>query len=72
MSPRAEPKPPTHADAVAATESLRDALGGAGIVLPSLAPDHASPSYGLVALGNVRAHVAQRLAAVIRRGGERA
>lgn len=52
-----------------ATESLRSALSDAGIVLPSLSVDRASPNLGLVILGSVRADVAIRLAGVIRRGG---
>lgn len=52
-----------------ATESLRNALSEAGIVLPSLMADVASPNLGLVILGSVRAAVAIRLAEVIRRGG---
>jgi hypothetical protein len=49
-------------DAFAAVESLRAALDGAGIVLPSLAVDPATPSLALVDLGRVRADVAMRLA----------
>ncbi|WP_030779628.1 hypothetical protein [Streptomyces sp. NRRL S-920] len=56
-------------DPHAATEALRAALREAGIVLPSLAADHASPNLGLVTLGSVRADVALRLADTIRRGG---
>lgn len=55
-------------DAAAAAEKLRDALTAAGIVLPSLGTESASPSLNLVTLGRVRADVAQRLADVIRRG----
>jgi hypothetical protein len=49
-------------DAFAAVESLRAALGGAGIVLASPAADPATPSRSLVDLGRVRADVAMRLA----------
>ncbi|WP_267244331.1 hypothetical protein [Streptomyces sp. PR69] len=49
-------------DPFAAAESLRAALDHAGIVLPSLAVDAASPGLGLVELGRVRADVAMRLA----------
>ena len=55
-------------DTAAAAESLRDALTAAGIVLPSLGTELASPSLSLVTLGRVRADVAQRLADVVRRG----
>nr|WP_244299286.1 hypothetical protein [Streptomyces viridochromogenes] len=51
-----------------AVESLREALTAAGIVLPSLGMDPASPSLNLVNLGRVRADVALRLAEAIRRG----
>ncbi|GHB60634.1 hypothetical protein GCM10010347_33360 [Streptomyces cirratus] len=51
----------------AATE-LRDALAGAGIVLPSLDSDFASPYLNLVELGRIRADVAVKLAEVVRRG----
>ena len=48
-------------DAFAAVESLRAALGGAGIVLASLAADPATPSRSLadldLDLGRVRADV---------------
>ncbi|MFE0808231.1 hypothetical protein ACFW34_12195 [Streptomyces sp. NPDC058848] len=52
-------------DPFTAVESLRAALDGAGIVLPSLAVDVGSPSLALVDLGRVRADVALRLAAAI-------
>ncbi|WP_405527762.1 hypothetical protein OG592_07985 [Streptomyces avidinii] len=54
----------------AATE-LRDALSEAGIVLPSLDYDIASPALNLVVLGRVRADVAVKLAEVVRRGSAR-
>ncbi|MFJ9623427.1 hypothetical protein [Streptomyces sp. NPDC101181] len=56
-------------DPFAAMESLRAALAGAGIVLPSLAVDVASPQLRLVDLGRVRANVAVRLADALRKGG---
>ncbi|MFB1046853.1 hypothetical protein [Streptomyces chrestomyceticus] len=59
---------PEPADLDAATETLREALALAGIVLPSLAPDLGSPALGLVNLGRVRAETAMRLAAAVRRG----
>lgn len=67
-----DPAPELH-DAVSvapftAVESLRAALDKAGIVLPSLAVDPASPSLALVDLGRVRADVAMRLAGVLQRG----
>ncbi|MBO1284319.1 hypothetical protein J3368_09115 [Streptomyces sampsonii] len=52
-----------------AVESLRTALAAAGIVLPSLAVDIASPHLGLVELGRVRADVAAQLAEALRDGG---
>ncbi|WP_127449814.1 hypothetical protein [Streptomyces sp. B29(2018)] len=52
-----------------AVESLRTALAAAGIVLPSLAVDTASPHLGLVELGRVRPDVAAQLAAALRDGG---
>ncbi|MEU6435579.1 hypothetical protein ACGF0C_16960 [Streptomyces albidoflavus] len=52
-----------------AVESLRTALAAAGIVLPSLAVDTASPHLGLVELGRVRPDVAAQLAAALRVGG---
>ena len=51
-----------------AVEALREALTAAGIVLPSLGADAASPSLNLINLGRVRADVALRLADVIQRG----
>ncbi|MFI8932985.1 hypothetical protein ACIG3E_35645 [Streptomyces sp. NPDC053474] len=56
-------------DPYAAVEELRAVLAEAGIVFPSLAVDHASPSLGLVNLGRVRAEVAMRLAQQFRREG---
>ncbi|MFI9823220.1 hypothetical protein ACIHFC_22500 [Streptomyces sp. NPDC052013] len=58
-------------DPYTAVEALRSALNEAGIVLPSLAVDAASPSLGLVELGRVRADVALRLARVLRHGPQR-
>lgn len=55
-------------DAKEAVEVLREALTAAGIVLPSLGADTASPSLQLVTLGRVRADVALRLADAVRRG----
>lgn len=55
-------------DPHAAVETLRAALADAGIVLPSLRDDPASPQLRLVELGRVRSDVAARLAQVIRRG----
>ncbi|KOT90388.1 hypothetical protein ADK86_26130 [Streptomyces sp. NRRL F-5755] len=59
---------PETVDPDVATEALRDALMGVGIVLPSLAADAAS-DLGLVSLGRVRAAVAMRLADVVRQKG---
>jgi hypothetical protein len=56
-------------DPYAAVESLREALTEAGIVLPSLSVDPASPQLKLVELGRVRADVAARLAEALQRGG---
>lgn len=56
-------------DPYAAVEALRAALDDAGIVLPSLRVDPASPALKLVELGRVRADVADRLAQALRRGG---
>ncbi|WP_019074462.1 hypothetical protein [Streptomyces hokutonensis] len=53
---------------VEAVEVLRGALTLAGIVLPSLGADAASPDLNLINLGRVRADVALRLADVLRRG----
>jgi hypothetical protein len=55
-------------DPFTAVESLREVLDRAGIVLPSLRVDAASPALYLVELGRVRADVAMRLADAIRRG----
>ncbi|MBT2430585.1 hypothetical protein J7F02_34710 [Streptomyces sp. ISL-112] len=52
-----------------AMESLRAALAGAGIVLPSLSVGTASPALRLVDLGRVRSDVAARLAQAIQTGG---
>ena len=56
-------------DPYAAVEALRAALDDAGIVLPSLRVDSASPALKLVELGRVRADVAERLAQALRQGG---
>ncbi|MGW5336291.1 hypothetical protein [Streptomyces bauhiniae] len=56
-------------DPFAAVESLRAALAGVGIVLPSLAVDIASPALRLVELGRVRADVAVRMAEALRESG---
>ncbi|MEH0423539.1 hypothetical protein [Streptomyces sp. B21-083] len=56
-------------DPLAAAESLRAALTEAGIVLPSLRVDSASPRLRLVELGRVRADVAVCLAEALQRGG---
>lgn len=53
--------------AAEAVEVLRAALTAAGIVLPSLGADLASPALNLIALGRVRADVALRLADAVRR-----
>ena len=55
-------------EVVEAVEVLRGALATAGIVLPSLGADSASPALNLITLGRVRADVALRLADVVRRG----
>ncbi|NUP24489.1 MAG: hypothetical protein HOZ81_52245 [Streptomyces sp.] len=55
-------------EAVEAVEVLRGALTAAGIVLPSLGVDTASPALNLINLGRVRADVALGLAEVLRRG----
>ncbi|MFJ6543759.1 hypothetical protein ACIQMP_24360 [Streptomyces sp. NPDC091385] len=57
-------------DPFTAMESLRTALAGVGIVLPSLGVDVASPRLRLVDLGRVRADVATRLADALRKGGQ--
>jgi hypothetical protein len=59
---------PATTEAVEAVEVLRGALTAAGIVLPSLGADAASPALNLINLGRVRADVALRLAEVLRRG----
>ncbi|MET9386985.1 hypothetical protein ABZY09_39710 [Streptomyces sp. NPDC002928] len=56
-------------DPYAAMENLREALGGVGIVFPSLRVDPASPELKLIELGRVRADAADRLASALRRGG---
>lgn len=58
-------------DPYVAVEYLRTALNEAGIVLPSLRVDPASPALQLVELGRVRAAVADRLAQALQRGRER-
>ncbi|WP_369251236.1 hypothetical protein [Streptomyces sp. R41] len=58
---------PGTTDAVEEVEVLRGRTA-AGVVLPSLAADQASPSLNLITLGRVRADVALRLADLIRRG----
>ncbi|MFE2353488.1 hypothetical protein [Streptomyces parvulus] len=62
----ANTQPTTDVDPFTAVESLRAALDSAGIVLPSLAVDAATPSLALVDLGRVRADVALRLATALR------
>ncbi|MFD7223590.1 hypothetical protein ACFV9P_21630 [Streptomyces sp. NPDC059892] len=52
-----------------AVETLRAELTDAGIVLPSLRVDPASPQLRLIELGRMRSDVAARLAEAIRRGG---
>ncbi|MFM9675755.1 hypothetical protein [Streptomyces brasiliscabiei] len=59
-------------DPYTAVESLRAALGQAGIVLPSLAVEHTAPDLRLVDLGRVRADVAMRLAQALQREGSAA
>ncbi|MFC9280228.1 hypothetical protein [Streptomyces collinus] len=56
-------------DPFTAVASLRAALDRAGIVLPSLAVDAATPSLALVDLGRLRADVAQRLAEALQPQG---
>ncbi|WP_269853525.1 hypothetical protein [Streptomyces sp. RPT161] len=51
-----------------AVAKLRDALAAAGITLPSLGADAASPYLSLIQLGRVNADVALKLADVISRG----
>ncbi|WP_033284251.1 hypothetical protein [Streptomyces sp. NRRL F-525] len=55
-------------DPHAALKTLRAALTDAGIVLPSLRVDLASPQLRLIELGRVRSDVAARLAEAIRQG----
>ncbi|WP_089107436.1 hypothetical protein [Streptomyces hyaluromycini] len=55
-------------DTQAAVEALRVALDGAGIILPSLRVDPASPRLQLVELRRVRANVAVRLARALQPG----
>ncbi|MEV6542305.1 hypothetical protein [Streptomyces sp. NPDC051665] len=59
---------PVVVDAATAVEALREALTAAGIVLPSLGTDSASPALNLITLGRVRADVALKLADTLRRG----
>lgn len=59
---------PHTTDVTAAVEALREALTAAGIVLPSLGADQASPSLNLITLGRVRADVVFQWAEVIQRG----
>ncbi|MFI2033745.1 hypothetical protein ACH470_03435 [Streptomyces bottropensis] len=59
-------------DPYTAVESLRAALGQAGIVFPSLAVEHTAPDLRLVDLGRVRADVAMRLAQALQREGSAA
>ncbi|MEU5425719.1 hypothetical protein AB0H73_08925 [Streptomyces olivoreticuli] len=63
----AEPKVSAH-DAVA---QLQGALKSAGITLPSLRVDIASPELELVTLGCIRADVALRLAELARQAVSR-
>jgi hypothetical protein len=55
-------------EAVEAVEVLREALTEAGIVLPSLGVDAASPALNVINLGRVHADVALRIAGALRRG----
>ncbi|WP_327667614.1 hypothetical protein OHN37_39695 [Streptomyces sp. NBC_00485] len=56
-------------DPYVVVENLREALdAAAGIILPSLRVDPASPELKLVELGRVRADVAARLVNALRRG----
>lgn len=59
-------KPKVRADV--ATAELREALAMAGITMPSLGIENASPNLELVALGCIRVDVALKLAEVIRNG----
>jgi hypothetical protein len=63
----AQQEPDTTA-VTSAVETLREALTAAGIVLPSLGADTASPSLNLIFLGRARTDVALRPADAIRRG----
>lgn len=54
-------------DPFMAVESLRAALDGAGIVLPSLGVDPQMSTVRLVELGRIRPDVALRLATALRR-----
>ncbi|AJP02072.1 hypothetical protein TU94_11760 [Streptomyces cyaneogriseus subsp. noncyanogenus] len=64
----ATPQQSTDVDLSAAVESLRAAVDGADIVMPSLAVDAATPNLALVDLGRLRADVALRLARALQRG----
>ncbi|MEU6279717.1 hypothetical protein [Streptomyces sp. NPDC047028] len=64
-----KPAPPV-VDPFVAVERLRTALDQAGIVLPSLAVDVASPSLRLVDLGRVRSDIALRLADALQQRAE--
>ncbi|MFE6153673.1 hypothetical protein [Streptomyces sp. NPDC057889] len=55
-------------EAAEAVEVLREALTEAGIVLPSLGVDMASPTLNLVNLGRVHADIALRIADALSRG----
>ncbi|MEU4210233.1 hypothetical protein AB0F13_09595 [Streptomyces sp. NPDC026206] len=58
-------------DAGRAKEELQTALAVAGIVLPSLSVEVASPDLDLVQLGRIRSDVALKLAECIGRGVQR-
>jgi hypothetical protein len=58
----------TRTSAEIAAQELRSALANAGIVLPSLSVDVASPDLQLVELGRVNAEVAAKLAEAVRKG----
>ncbi|WP_129308009.1 hypothetical protein [Streptomyces sp. L2] len=62
--------PINNVDPFVAVERLRTALDQAGIVLPSLAVDAASPSLRLVELGRVRSDIALRLADALQQRAE--
>ncbi|QDO02205.1 hypothetical protein FNV62_43670 [Streptomyces sp. RLB3-17] len=68
MAPAPELRDAVSVDPFTAMESLRAALDTAGIVLPSLAVDPATPALALIELGRVRADVAIRLAQALQRG----